>query len=1259
MALNADARFVASPDDGMRLKCDNAYGGVAARRYRRAVASLARSSKPTVRTLLYPLDLSERDGNELMQRFPALRAMYTTLEGSDRGSLSYFLITALTQGFRLFPSGKDASVFRQASVFRDQEYADAAVAAGLTAANFVPSKLIGRLLALPRPTGGKDISWNVPVVAGQFAAFAEKKSIDKLPPEVAALYRLLAEAMVPAVEHWKAAATDLPTAFGAVDDALKANGYTLPSLCEIAAAYRPLAPDNSTLAWIGPNGDYPATPDGLLASVAARAPADTSNAQHVKWLQDEICTPNATGLSWLFGRGLLYWQESEVLAIAADYDVPAAFLDNVRAVQAAARCIAPMAKGVTLNIASYSETRSLLAGKLSSWIANAGNRFDELRVRLAQAEPWSLPAAWDGGPLADRLALSGTGMTCRELREEIHATQTGIDAARAALGVLTGERPGDVAKAGAELSQWSDRVSALAGKLEMLQNRAAVALGKSADPHERAFVEAAAFASPEWCAPLPKVVSLSGGSEDPVLLVTAYGDRFRQLMSERSTLCGRIDEFCTSRNLPLSLNDRMMEREARYAQSVHRKVPATYDAETQGKRSVFNRLLLAAQNTSEATKRRISASLHNGPAANADLNRFLFENKGAFFRTRFDRSRHSVYEVNVAKLRALDCGALLDDWILSAELVLRDAQTDTTATPQARRQALEDVLLLRATRLRMWLASIPEIEYPSDIVDRSSLLDEMLDERLRTALSRPTISAANLRRVVSLFDGAMSGLQHSLLRDRFVSQLRFSAAGDTALIYRSKPGAWSLPPQTAHSLKPIGRAAARLGPELREPEAAIEFLRNASVDDALPAEVIGAYMRQAPHDWCCQPIVAGLGTVATGVSVSKGEMGSLRKTRQVRLVGPSTHKTPLDGSLIGLTTWGDLSLVVRQHYTQRARLEPDGTLVAELQPTHCSAELAVPLTETVAADQLPTTTMFQRLVAIDLNETGIGWAAFSVTSAGDPRAIPLAVGHVKVPSIRAMMRRLYKYEHAPNERTKFQSTFNVNMSNVRESVIGHVSNAIDALCAEFDAFPVLEIPGDGAKDRNVRSVFEQIMQRYTFSNISAHQASRRAYWAGADLWSHPTLLALERKDGKLTGKSKPLNLFPGAAIGNFANSQVCSHCQRNPMASLANYKDNEALSMVSGEVTLKDGVLSLYAPPRGPRRRSNRQRGTERSTITVADAKVLVRRKMRESSGDTQRSTVDRYRCSFVDCGQSLDADVNAAVNAGRKWLAGVALAPA
>lgn len=1268
---------------------DNAFGGFAARRYRRAVARLARNSKPTMRTLLYPLDLSAEGNSFLGDRFPSLRHAYSTIEGTDSGSLTFFLATALTQGFRLFGSGKDASIYRQAELFRDDAFAAAAVASGIKAVNFLPSLLIGRLMALPRAGNGKDIGWREAAVANAFAKFAEGKVIEKLPPDDAEVYRLVAKALVKAVPGWKEAGANLPGAFEAIDDALRKDHRVLPSLSEIASRYRPVAPDNSTLAWIGVAQEYPATPDGMLACVAARAPAGTTGSQLVKWLQAEICTSNAIGLSWLFGRGLMYWQQSPMEVIAADYGVPDADHGRVRAVQAAAQAISPVRQAGVLDIASYAETRSSLSGKLSSWIANGGNRFEELRARLQNPTAWNLPDAWDSGPLAERLVRSGTGMTCRELRDEIAATQADIEGARAALGVLTGETAGSVDAASRELAAWSERVSGLAGKLDMLSNRAAIALGKSADAHERAFVDAAAFELPEWCAPLPKVVALSGGSEDPVQGLRASSDRFGQLFRERSSLCDRVDQYCGSRKLPLSLDDRMMDREARYAQSVHRKVPATYDADTQGKRSVFHRLLTAAQNTSEATKRRISASLHNGAANNADVNRFLFENKGAFFRSRFDRSRHTVYDVNVAKLRALDCGALLDDWILGAELALRAIQNSETTTARDRRQALEDVLLLRTTRLRLWLASLPEIEYPSELVDRSSLLEDMLDERLKTALARPNLSASNLRRVVSLYDGALGGLQHTLLRDRFVSQLRFTASGDTGLIYRSKPTPWAPPPQSAHSSKPIGRATTILGMAPQPPERAIEALRDAAADadakvaslqrapdadqrvkelaalrDAADAaaKVVGAYMRQAPHDWCCVPIVAGLGLVVTGVAASKGTLGTLRKTRAVRLIGPSTHKTPLDGALDGLTTWGDVTLVVRQHYVQSASLEADGTLVATLTPTECSAELAVPMTETVAPEKLPDATLFQKLVAIDLNETGIGWAVFPITAAGDARAIPVATGHEKVPSLRAMMRRLWKYEHAPNERTKFQATFNVNMSNVRESVLGHVSNAIDSVCAQFDAFPVLEMPGDGSRDRNVRSVFEQVMQRYTFSNISAHQSARRQYWAGADLWPHPTLLSLERKAGKPTGKSKPLNLFPGAAVGNFGNSQVCSCCLRNPLAMLAELKDSDTLPMTNGTVALSGGVVALYYGPRGrgprqarPSRAASRYRD-ERSSILVADAKAKVRRDLREASGDSQRATVDLYRCVFTDCAALVDADVNAAINAGRKWLSGVAV---
>jgi len=378
-------------------------------------------------------------------------------------------------------------------------------------------------------------------------------------------------------------------------------------------------------------------------------------------------------------------------------------------------------------------------------------------------------------------------------------------------------------------------------------------------------------------------------------------------------------------------------------------------------------------------------------------------------------------------------------------------------------------------------------------------------------------------------------------------------------------------------------------------------------------------------------------------------------------VGPSTHKSALDGTLDGRTALSDMALVVREHVRHEVDIDSRGALTAHLHPDKVTAELAVPMTE-AAPLELAAADFMNRCVAIDLNAGGLGWAVFEVRPPSGERPRALATGYTKVRSLAAMSRRLRRYEQVRNERQKFQQAYNVNMASVRDSVLGHVCHAINNLCAEFNAFPVIEMPGDSGDDPNVRRVFEGVMQRYTFSGTDAHKADRRQYWMGAELWTHPTLKAHVKKDGLATGAAKPLNLFPGAAVGNWHNSIRCAHCGRDPVAALDD-AGASAVTQLSGantRVRVADGTLLLA---QAYRHHSKVTRRRAEATATKApppmmlskdDIVRLVRDSLRAPSHRPGRSRADSYRCVYEDCRADADADVNAALNAGERWLTAV-----
>ena len=329
--------------------------------------------------------------------------------------------------------------------------------------------------------------------------------------------------------------------------------------------------------------------------------------------------------------------------------------------------------------------------------------------------------------------------------------------------------------------------------------------------------------------------------------------------------------------------------------------------------------------------------------------------------------------------------------------------------------------------------------------------------------------------------------------------------------------------------------------------------------------------------------------------------------------------------------------------------------------------------ETAAADK--GAEFHDRLVAIDLGERGIGYAVFDIPKAleeecdDDPLKIrPLKTGTVAVSSIRALIRAVGRHRGRAQPMQKVRDAHSRALEKRRKNVIGDVCHEIDSLCAQWRAFPVLE---DGVQNlesggQQLKLVYGSVLHRYArVDNVEAHQKARREHWftgtAGEARrkkpveaeWPHPYLTD---QNGRST------TLYPGQAVPAAGTSQQCSVCGRNAIRLLRE-KPNLRLTFRNGEADLTDGAaLFLYekaewdsAQRRQFRRRKIRPalnrplNGVRRADELSALVKRNLRRPPESTrSPDTAQS---RYHCVFVGCRAELHADINAAVNIGRKLL--------
>ena len=1221
--------------------------GTLAREWRGKVALLAKANKPQPRTLQFPLDLADEQKAALP--FDDLARIYNTIEGTGSGSLFDYWAALHLAGIRFFGSNSAAATFRLASVFQDDTWNESFRSQSGHDWNwFIPSGLIGRFLSQPRAVGGKDITFDAAGIANEFHKFLVGPSItEKTPTDQAAFLKEMGEAIAAIATDWKKAGEDIPSAMKAVDGFLKTRGLSLPSLENIAKIYGAAPECKMPLAYAGDFTSQARTIHAVFAKCARNygKPADAKISSHV---QEEAVTANANALSWVFGNGIEYFRSTPVEKIITDLEYPSDRSGHMQSVVDAARNIPQC---TLFGETHYGKFRTVFASKVNSWIANYANRLNELRVLIdAIEEGFTLPEALAKDKARD--FLSGMDINLDQLNDLLAAVRVGKEDAASALSVLMGEADGDVAKTVQRIETFSEYVDNAYGRLQMLKNR----INKereiaefTRDDLRLAFALECAFEIPKWLAPMPALNNLTGGVPDFRQEREATIDRFNRTRLAMENHHAKITEWCAGKDIQPDPYARIAEREAQHLKRLNPKLTEVR-GDRRARRNILNRILRVVQKLSEPTRQALAADIRKMGVfeKESDANRLIFEQKGAVYRGVFDNSRHQLYKLVDLVLMETDWLDVLDGW----RKWLHGSLVEGAQDPRQ----IEDWLTLDKAWYAIHLSGLPDVEYPSSVA--APLLDDLnLPLPMRIQLARPVQTAETLQKVFNQYASVLSGAAFMLFRRRFSLKMRFMLTGENDFLYAPKQKQWRIPSQYATSEGMIGVAIRKLDQEIVEPEQAV----NALITGKCGAAALGEFMRQSPHDWYFQsglPIDQPVRAVVVGKDSIKKGFNKSGNRYGIRLIGAPAYKSVLNRQLTGEATCGDMTLIVEMHYEQNTMMSDNGIHV-EARYVDNRLLISAPMTETRTLQPMEAEEMFGRIVAIDLGEVGVGYAVF------DARTMQkIDSGFKRIPSIRRMMQRTRHYEDRPSFRQKFQAAFNVNMSELRENVVGDVCHQINRLCAFYKGFPVIESMTGGTGNRQLDSVYDTVGHLYCYSGTQAHQMARKQYWMGAETWQHPFLLAPEYKDGKVAeGKSKPLNLFPGSGVGSKGNSQECSCCHRNPIELLANFKESERLPVFNGRLKVGNETLMLFEKVRVSRdewekiRQSRRRVPMERplpaGEYTVSELRRIIKLNIRRAPEHQQSTdtTKSRYHCAFADCGNTMHADENAAINIGRKFF--------
>jgi hypothetical protein len=1204
--------------------------GQDARIWKRRIALLAKRGKDTLRTLQFPLDIQSDFASDLDLK--KLTVTYNAIEGTGTGTLFDYWIKLHMAGFRFFPSAGQATISRQQSLFDDAAWNQSfCEQSGNEWTWFIPSKLFERFTKTPREVakkGGstKSILFIPENVANECHVSLTGASIkDTTPAPQREFFLRLGTVLAGQFESWKSANADLRVSMQVIDSFLKTEGINLPSLRNIADKYAPTLPEYATIAWSDPvkNACLNVSPS-VFAQCAARYPQenDSSLSKIGKFVQIQATTPNVTALSWLFGKGLEYFRTVPVGTIIDEMDVPKSAKAAIQSVKDAALALPEIN---IFSIRNYSPFRPNFGGKIDSWIANYSNRLLLLKKLIAEIEPgFEFPHA----VFENNSMMSGIDMNATELKDLVAAVYANALEASRAVDTLLGQLEGDIDAAIVKFELFSQLLDSLAGAMSIMSaryDRLVDIAGK--DQNQLETLLACKFLAPNWCKPLSKLVSISGGLPDVELeiqkLNATFADvrtkmqvRYSLILSHIESLAGKVDVYA------------MLE--ARELEQMKKLKSQTPDrAHVQARRAVLHRIGRAVQNCSEKTKHKFcSMVLETGVFETPSyLKTFIFNQKGAIYRAPFDRARNRQYR--------MDSSVLLNtDWLGMVIQLSRDMFSSKD------KNDLEDALRLERTALQLNLSGIPVMDYPSSLAIPD--IDVDISASMSMQLSKPLVSPDLLQRAFNLYCSALSGLVFKQLRKGFVVKMRFGTSKDTQLIYASKDKNWNIPQQYKNAETGIG-IAARLITSSKPAEMLAEVEKGAP-------EVLGEFMRQAPHDWFFDPVMGG--NSVEGRAVEKGEIGKSRKFKGYRLVGAPSYKSVLDKSLLGLAGIGRSNVIIEIPYTQTTNA--DFTVSVTQCPPRIT--LSIPVTERITATEKDESMLFNRFVAIDLGERGLGYAVFDAKTMEK-----IASGHVMVKDISNLVRRTQLYEQRPNVRQKFQAKFNVNLSELRENTVGSVCHHINRLCAYYCAFPVIEYMVPDKLNKQVKSVYEAVSHRYLWSSTNAHTTARVQFWLGGQTWEHPFI--------KTANDNKPLLLSPGRGVSGKGTSQRCSCCGRNPFDILTAMKDKDKIAVLDGKARVNGAVFKLFERAQETkegfeaRRRQNKNATMDQplaaGNYTVEDLRAIMRKNLRRAPTDRHvpDTTVSRYHCVFADCGHKMHADENAAINIGQKFRSEVVVA--
>ena len=1279
----------------------NYLGGVKALDWRKRVAMSSKDFSDNVqnnrvrdrdahnRTFKFPLEITQ----DLSRILPEAEKLYEIIEGTNKSSLAALVFAVHLSGFRLFGNERETKTFEEREKFPDEHFLKVANKTfGNIATNLRPSEIYSALKKKPRTDNAK---WDVDHILRKLQKdLAIKDTKDNEPlnhvfTKVAETIRIEYKD-----EEWGGVQENPRMALKSFVHEFQEIDPDFPDFSQINI--KDIEPDNRTFACdpemsfhdmeTEPSEHWAHHSVSVIVQSLLRDGEDPQNLT-AKKIQTRFITLSQNGLSWLFGNGLIWLQNTSAKEIAEKLGIPDDEGQRVSQLQTFARAL-PCQDSLWLED-GFGKFRKRVGGKLDSWVNNYWQRLDGLQKYFDSPSPIKIsPNLLEED---HRNLFSGSNMSGSDLKHAVNIVlPKKIDKAKKSVQALRG---------GAEYEEADIRIVeeateyliSLIGEIEILNNRIeqkidSEEISSMKQPWERLKIKIEGIKKPE------RLNRIGGGTTkaDEVIkeieislgkLIEARRMHYKDLMTHAKE-SGNTDPLP---NL-ISLERKKLEDSGK---------PIT--GEENARRWLLHQFAILANRMSEETREELIGMVKlafpekDGKGRkNRDANKFFYNRKGAIYVSPFSRRRHEPFTLKPTALTRDQ------DWLAKAESLLDTVKEKLShsGTPNL----LKDILTLEGYIFAMRLRCLPEL-IPAGSGKYALVAHEkemiFIPSVLREQFTSANVSRDAVLKLFNLYTSAINGLQFRATRSGFITRVVFSRTDTDKLVYVPKNEEWTPPKPYFKGQSPVARALQKDWIIWKEKDHIVDvektFIELCKTKEAIGTKEASAYLAQAPHDWWLKLDIEGIGEERRGVTVATSSAGTFinkgkKHTGLVRLRGPSSRRTVLDRTLWMKTRnndlqLGDPNLIMDTQYSQKTELKNELPCIKVEQGT-TKMEAAILLVDKAASNK-PFDDMYDRIVAIDQGERGIGYAVFDLQECigtgqfkpmTDPENGKPITGTVSAPSIRALIRAVRNHRGRRQPQQKVNMTYSTLLQQRRENVVGDVCNRIDTLCEKYRGFPVLESAVSNLESggKQLQLVYNSVSKMYLYDNKSeARNIKRQHRWGRAKQWRHPWLVKLKYdRQQKVWTKEQdgPYVLYPGASVAPAATSQTCHKCGRNPIREMKedpnphiNVEDDGLIKLADGKIRLCEGSKI----PQGEenkiwekriRRRNERlplNRPIKARTAKKDELLKLLRRNLRQPPKSLQSpdTTQSRYHCVYIDCDFTGHADENAAINIGIKFL--------